>query len=191
MSTHNHQTREEIAEELRWITKAKTDSRHFAPLYEKYFRRIFLFIYKRLDDEHSTADLTSQVFLKAIMNIKRYEFRGLPFSAWLYRIASNEVNMFVRAGKGIRSVSIEDAGLEYLKNEIELTDNEDNEAILLESFEQLSQDEIQYLELRFFENKSFKEVGYVLKITENNAKVKTYRILNKIRTFVNLKTRKL
>ncbi|MDX1627179.1 MAG: sigma factor, partial [Fulvivirga sp.] len=86
-----HMTEEEIARENEWVEEAKRDPQAFGKLYDRYFEGIFQFILRRTDDESLTADLCSQTFLKALQHIKKYEHRGVPFSAWLYRIASNEV----------------------------------------------------------------------------------------------------
>jgi RNA polymerase sigma-70 factor (ECF subfamily) len=185
-----HQTKEDIALELEIIEKAKADPNRFTPLYNKYYKQIFLFVFRRADDEDITADITSQVFLKAILHLPKYEFKGVPFSAWLYRIASNEINQYYRNSKSSRAISMEDAGIERLQEELNEEDGDEKEQLLIEGMNHLSKDEIQYLELRFFEDRSFKEVGYILKITENNAKVKTYRILDKIKKIISDKKKK-
>jgi RNA polymerase sigma-70 factor, ECF subfamily len=187
-----HQTKEDIALELEIIEKAKADPNRFTPLYNKYYKQIFLFIYRRADDEDITADISSQVFLKAILHLPKYEFKGVPFSAWLYRIASNEINQFFRNSKASRAISMEDSGIERLHEELgdDDSDEKEKEKMLMESMNHLTKEEVQYLELRFFEDRSFKEVGYILKITENNAKVKTYRILDKIKKIIGDKKKK-
>jgi RNA polymerase sigma-70 factor (ECF subfamily) len=151
-----------------------------------------LFIYRRADDEDLTSDLTSQVFLKAILNIGKYEFKGVPFSAWLYRIATNEVNQHFRKNSSSRSVSMEDAGLERLKQELPEWNEEDEEKekILMIGIQHLSQEDLQFIEMRFFEDRSFKEMGHIFNITENNAKVKTYRILDKVRKIISERIKK-
>lgn len=187
-----HQTQEDIETELQIIRKAQSDPNRFAPLYDKYYKQIFLFIYRRADDEELSADLCSQVFLKAILNLPKYEFKGVPFSAWLYRIAANEVNQHFRKQKSGRTISMEDAGMERLTQEISELDEDTalKEKILLEGISHLSKDDVQYIELRFFEDRSFKEIGFILNITENNAKVKTYRILDKIRKVISERIKK-
>src|SRR5690606_40648180 len=83
--------------------------------YTTLFRsNIFLFILHRVGDKPTTADLTSQVFFKALTNLSRYQFRGLPFSAWLYRIAVNECNELFRREKRVRYVVLEDGVAENL-----------------------------------------------------------------------------
>jgi RNA polymerase sigma-70 factor (ECF subfamily) len=181
----NHQTNEEIAREQEWIQASRSDPKHFSHIYNKYYKKIFLFIYKRTDNEDLTADLTSHVFLQALINIKKYEFKGLPFSAFLFRIATNEVNLFYRKTKASRSINIEKTDIAELKEELHLGGMADMEEEMLKALEHLNEKEMQLIELRFFDQKSFKEVGYILGMTENNAKVKTYRILDKLRDCLN------
>lgn len=119
--------------------------------------------------------------------------QGFPFSSWLYKIALNEVNEYYRKKNKRRVVSIESTGLERLTNaliegESDLELNE-KRFYLSEALKQLEALEIQLVELRFFEEKSFKEIGYILNITENNAKVRTYRLLDKIKVAVLLNYR--
>ncbi len=180
----------DLPEEARQVEDSKKDPKKFEVLYERYFDQIFGFILNRVNDRNHTADLTSQTFLKALVNIEKFKFQGLPFSAWLYRIAVNECNQFFRDSKNVRFVVFDDffAG----KIEGELVDN--SQALLSgkyqrikDSLQYLSMEEMQLLELRFFEEKPFKEVAYILNITENNAKVRTYRVLDKIKKQLNKK----
>ncbi|MTI20119.1 sigma-70 family RNA polymerase sigma factor, partial [Fulvivirga sp. RKSG066] len=108
---------------------------------------------------------------------------GVPFSAWLYKIAINEVNAFFRQQKKFsRSVNIEDQDINLLITEIDYKEPQIDPHVLIPVLlEQLSEHEIQFIELRFFENYSFKDMGYLLGLTEVNAKVKTYRILKKLK----------
>ena len=96
MTNTYHKSKEELELELQQINAAKANPSHFNVLYEKYFKVIYIFIYKRTLNEHLTADLTSQVFLRALINIKKYKHQGMPFSSWLFRIAFNETNMHFR-----------------------------------------------------------------------------------------------
>ena len=175
-------SQEEVQTEQRIIIEAKSSPEAFRPLYEKYFRKIFLFILHRVGDKSLTADLTSQVFLKALLNIKKYDFRGVPFSAWLYRIALNECNDFFRKNSRNRIVTIEDAAVDTLYEElIASSREEDLKERLPLILQQLSVEELQIIELRFFEQRPFKEVADIIGITENYAKVKVYRILEKMK----------
>ena len=179
-----HQTRDDIEKEEKILRLSKQDPRYFAPIYEKYYDQIFVFIFKRVDDEELTADISSIVFMKCLKNLSRYKFQGVPFSAWLYRIAVNEVNQYFRTEKRReRTVNLKTEHIAGLFEEMEFTEaNEEPEVIIAKLLATLKPEEVQYLEMRFFEGRSFKEIGFYLDITEVNAKVKTYRILNKLRT---------
>ena len=81
------------------VMLAKKDNRAFSLIYERYFERIYLFVYKRVRDEAIAGDVTQDAMLKAMMALPKYEDRGAPFSSWLFRIASNEVNLHFRKAK--------------------------------------------------------------------------------------------
>jgi len=182
-------TEEEIRNELLIIERSKKDAAAFGELYEKYFDRIFNYILRQTDDEELAGDLCSQSFVNALNNLKKYEFRGFPFSAWLYKIAGNEVNKHYRKNKGKKIFSIEELKVRELVEQA--TDDWDEELInrLLQYMTELPTDMVQVLELRFFEDKDFKEIAFILDMTESGAKMRTYRALDKLRTNFNLKVR--
>lgn len=182
-----HLSKEEILQELKCIELAKSDPRYFAPLYDRYYRSIFTFLYRRTGEEELTADLCSQTFLKAMNAIQTFRFQGVPFSAWLYRIALNELNMHFRKHPSARTVSVEEEGLHRLQEEAQCEEDLSEEQTLQAVLSELEPDEVQLIELRFFEEKSFKEVGEILNITENNAKVKTYRLLDRMKKILSMK----
>ena len=182
----HHKSDKDIQLELQQINAAKENPGHFSVLYEKYFKSIYVFVHRRTDDEELAADITSHVFLKAMINIKKYEHKGLPFSAWLFRIAFNEVNMYFRKSSSNRIVSLEQSGIIQIAQEAELTDFSDKLELLTTALKKLDSDDVQLIELRFFEKRSFAEVGEIIGITENNAKVKTYRIIDKLKRLMKL-----
>src|ERR1044072_3989455 len=99
---------DEIQQEYAILQRSKKDTKAFSELYEKYFDRIFNFIYRQTDDEDLAGDITSQTFINALNHLSSYQFRGLPFSAWLYRIARNEINKHYRKNKRKNVFSIEE-----------------------------------------------------------------------------------
>lgn len=164
------------------VQKAKENPQFFAPIYEKYYEAIFIYIHRRIDDEELTADMTAQVFYKCLKSLEKYDFQGVPFSAWLFRIAINEINQFFKQQKSReRSVSLKDKHINILFEELQHHDVKDKHDIVTKLLEQLDATEVQFVELRFFEGRSFKEMGFLLGLTEVNAKVKTYRILAKLK----------
>jgi RNA polymerase sigma-70 factor, ECF subfamily len=177
---------DEIQQEFAILERAKKNPNAFSALYNKYFDRIFNFIYRQIDDEDVTADLCSQAFLSVLKNLNRYEFRGVPFSAWLYKIANNEVNKYYRKKKNDKVFSLEEVRVREL---IDISnDNVDEEMIqrMLEYLRDLPTEMLEVLELRFFEDKNFKEIAFILDITESGAKMRTYRALDRLRSKFNL-----
>ncbi len=168
------------------IKRAKLNSEDFKPLYERYYKKIFKFIFRKLDNKDETADITSLVFIKALVNINNYQTRSLPFSAWLYRIAHNEVMLYFRKVKKERTVYISEEMLFRISEETDEHDLEYLKLKLKKIIEHLNAGELEMIELRFYEGLSFYQIGMILNITENNAKVKMHRILEKIRFKIDL-----
>ena len=104
ISSSYHKTKKEILTEINQVQKAQKNPHHFGPLYNKYYDSIFMYVFKRLDNEHATAEITANVFFKCLQNIGMFKFQGVPFSAWLYKIAINEINHFFRKTKFNQSV---------------------------------------------------------------------------------------
>ena len=90
------------ADERLLVEAAQHDPRRFAALYERNFERVYAYIARRVGDRDAAEDLTSEVFHQALANLGRYEWRGVPFAAWLYRIASNAIaDRFERAARDV------------------------------------------------------------------------------------------
>ena len=167
------------------VQRAKKNPALFAPLYEKYFDQIFIFIYKKTRNEELTGDLTSQVFLKAILNINKYEDRGYPFSSWLYMIASNEVNLHYRKIKKINEIEIQEKDVVHLLDEFKSMNTIEHQEKLIDAMNKLSEKDTEIIYLRYFEKKSFKEIGEILQISHGAAKIKLYRSVEKLKTLFN------
>ena len=171
-------------EEAELIALAQKDQSHFGALYNHYFDQIFRFVFKRLGgDEANTGDITQQTFMKALVNIKKYENRGLPFSSWLYRIAQNEINLFFRRNKSQKEIGVDVSDLNIIMTE--MGDNQDgiseeNQEKLINAINELEKDHADLIELRFFLKVSFKEIADIYSISEANAKMRVYRILEKM-----------
>ncbi len=171
------------AMEAEWqeIQAAQQNPARFRPLYERYYEPIFRFVFRRTADSDLSADLCSQVFLKALQRLGSYQFRGVPFSAWLFRIASNEVAQHYRHNSQKRTVSVEENTLGDVAEEMELDGELWQVEDLVVALDTLKPEELELIELRFFEQRPFKAIAEILNITESNAKVKTYRILERLK----------
>lgn len=163
------------------IVQSQKDIRYFEPLYNAYYKSIYRFVANRIAMHDDAKDITSQTFLKAMSNIRKYKPEGQYFSAWLYRIAFNEIADFYRQKNKRFFINIEDSGIEKLKQEGELDiDTADGQMQLTNALIQLSTDEIQLIQLRFFDDMSYQEMATVLNCTETNARVKTFRTVKKL-----------
>ena len=190
---YKHLHKDEILAEWSLIQEAQKHPAAFATLYSKYFKAIYLFTLRRTDNNSITEDLCTNVFSRALDNIGSYRFKGVPFSAWLYKIALHEIHAFYRKSKKERVVSVSSESLENLckdlKDESESDYKEEIEQKLLEALATLTSEEMLYIELRFFEARSFKEIGDIQQVTENNAKVKTYRIIERLKKIILTQTK--
>ncbi|WNJ21380.1 sigma-70 family RNA polymerase sigma factor [Pontibacter sp. G13] len=182
---HRTQSKEALHLELLQIEAAKKDRRRFGVIYERYYEQIFRFVIKRTADEDLAGDLVSQVFLKAMTHLDKYQFKGVPFSAWLYRIAINEINQYFRQTSKQRVISMDSAQLPLMMEELQERDTTEDIQRMVGALQHLPPEAIEMVELRYFEKLSFRDIGAILGITENNAKVKMYRLLAKIRKLMN------
>jgi RNA polymerase sigma-70 factor, ECF subfamily len=163
------------------IEAAQKEPQQFSVLYNRYYDPVFRFVYRRLDSKDLAADICAQVFLKAMTHLGTYKHRGLPFACWLYRIAGNELRQLFRNSSRHRTLNIETSGMQRMMEELEENSLDEYHAKMLRVLPELPEDELQLVEMRYFEKRHFKEIGEILGITENNAKVRLYRILDKMK----------
>lgn len=164
------------------IAAAKADPQRFAPLYERHFGDVFRFILRRAVNSDLTADLTQQTFLKAMLALPKYELRGTPFRAWLYRIALNELRMHWRKRKEV-VIDITYLEVRGVTEEVGLSVDDEQMQQLAWAMGKLKQEKAQLIELRFMDGLSFAEMGDVLGIGEDAAKMRTHRVLATLRTY--------
>ena len=181
INPHFHHTNQQLSEELVIIEAAKLNPEKFAPLYNKYYKQIFNYVYQRMDSKDTAFDITGQVFLKALTNLQKYQFKGVPFASWLYRIAHNEVMQLFRTQKDKRAINADVGDLRFICEENEEPFFEEYIPTIKKLIQELNSDDLQMVELRFFEKRPFKEIAEILDITEVNAKVRMYRIIEKLK----------
>lgn len=167
-------------QEKQAIDAARSDPTRFAPLYEAYFAAIFRFVHRRTGSKDLTADLTQQAFLKAMLALPRYNDRGIPFKAWLYRIALNEVRMYWRKKKEVH-MDLSALEVRGLAGEVGVEDGAGDQQRLLRALGRLDQGRQQLIEMRYFDGLAFAEIGQILGIGEDAAKMRTHRVLRTMR----------
>jgi len=179
----------EQAEERLLVEAAQRDPARFAELYERNFERVYAFIARRVGDRDATEDLTSDTFHKALANLRRFEWRGVPFAAWLLRIAANAIaDRGQRAGRELVVDDPPELGAEASA----LVDLEEVEhrARLFRLVEQLPEDQKSVIAMRFAEEKSIREIAEALGRTEGAVKQLQFRGLQSLRAEIKIKTRK-
>ncbi len=176
-----HQSDTRIQSELQIIEKSKINPQHFAPLYNEYYESIFRYVIKRINDTDLACDITSNIFVKAITNLSKYEYRGLPFSSWLFRIAKSEVYQSFRDQKVKRTVSIDKVTIVQVFEELDVDGLDEHKEKLKKVLRKINEKDLMLIEMRYFEKRSYREIGEILSVTENNAKVKTFRALQKLK----------
>jgi RNA polymerase sigma-70 factor (ECF subfamily) len=137
---------------------AAMDEEAWRAAYQCYFPSVFRLAYVRVLNQAAAEDIAAKVYLEAIASIGRYQYRGVPFRAWLFRIASNEVSDYIKQQRRKPQVSIEDAG------ELALEDSGDIEirADLLEALDLLTELQKNVVVLRFIAGCTLSEVAQVL-----------------------------
>lgn len=159
----------------------------FGRLYEQYVGRIFNYIYYRTGNVYDAEDLTERVFIRALHHIRRYSQRGLPFSAWLYRIAHNLVANWHRDNSRRKEIPLDDGLLTGLTGgfpEHELMQVEEQDR-LLSVIRCLPAERQQLLILKFVDHLSNAEIGQIMGRTEGAIKSLYHRTLLVVRDELN------
>ena len=162
---------------------ASGDKEAFGVLYETYVERIYNYVYYRTGNTHDAEDLTARVFYRALNHIHNYTDRGLPFSAWLYRIAHNLIANWHRDKSRHQEIPLSDAPtLQYkgISPEAAAAQNQDREA-LLGIIRHLPPERQHLLILKFVEDLSNGEIGVIMGRSEGAVKSLYHRILVSLR----------
>ena len=159
------------------------DREAFGALYERYVERIFNYVYYRTGNVHDAEDLTARVFYRALHHIQNYTDRGVPFSAWLYRIAHNLIANWHRDRSRHQEIPLDDAPTIHYKGEppeVALMQGQDRDA-LLKLIRHLPSERQHLLILKFVEHMSNAEIGETMGRSEGAVKSLYHRTLLALR----------
>ena len=165
------------SDERHLVEAAQKDPLRFGDLYESNFERVYAYILRRVRDRAEAEDLTAEVFHQALAHLKNFEWRGLPFSAWLFRIASNSIaDRWKRAAKETATPLDEEiasgaAGPEEIEQQ----------ARAFRQVAGLPADQRRVIEMRFAQEKSIREIARELGRTEGAVKQLQFRGLDTLR----------
>lgn len=156
------------------VEAAQRDPSRFAELYERNFHRVYAYITRRVNERACAEDLTAQVFHEALAGIGKFEWRGVPFAAWLLKIASRAVaDHWKRAGResGTRSPEAEPSG----------EDETERSAMLFQLVERLPEAQYRVIQMRFVEQKSIREIAREMARSEGAVKQLQFRAIENLR----------
>lgn len=170
---------------IRLQTEAAKEAR-LAGLYDEYFDKIARYAYARTGDRTAAEDIAGEVFLKALESLKKYEERGLPMEAWLFKIAHNQVVDHFREAAKTKTVPIET---------VKIADKDDPQTTVETKMEmqrvtvamnQLTAEQAEVIRLRFFSGLSSREVGEMLGKNDGAVREMQRAAMEKIRNLMNI-----
>jgi RNA polymerase sigma-70 factor, ECF subfamily len=161
-------------EEKLLVEAAQSDPARFAELYELHFHRVYAYIARRVVDRHSVEDLTADVFREALAGIGKFEWRGVPFAAWLLRIASRTVaDHWKRNGRETGDLTPESEPIEQAEIE--------RSAMLFQLVDRLPEAQFRVIHMRFVEQKSIREIAREMDRSEGAVKQLQLRAIENLR----------
>jgi RNA polymerase sigma-70 factor (ECF subfamily) len=183
--SNEHADDQILADEAELVAAAQRDPHEFGPLYERYVDQIYRFAYRRTGNHADAEDVTAQTFQQAIAALPAYEWRGLPFGAWLYRIASNII--YRRGRTSSREVSVEDVSVfarsdeSYGEDPADLIGARSDAEALLSAIRTLPDDQQRALILKFARGLRNREIGEELGRSEGAIKQLVHRAMVNLR----------
>ena len=177
--------------EIELLNRIKNNPAEFSVLFKEYYKPIFGYIFRRTGNFDETADIVSDTFLKAFKSINSFSYRGISIKIWLYRIATNEFNLYYRHRRKSNSLfeKIDTDNQELLINSLS-KDKEELESelikheqylIVLYALKKLPLKYQNAISLRYFEGKDNKEIMEILSVKEGTLKSLLSRGLKKLK----------
>jgi RNA polymerase sigma-70 factor (ECF subfamily) len=156
------------------IEAAQRDPRHFAQIYENNFDRVYAFVASRIRNRAEAEDLTAEVFHQALAKLERFEWRGVPFSAWLLRIATNAIHDHWRNHRdAISDSDLPDRGVDEIA---------ERRAVLVQLLDRIPNDQRAVVTRRFIHGRSIAEIAKELNRSEGAVKQLQFRALQTLRS---------
>ena len=155
------------------VEAAQADRTRFLDLYDRHFHRVYAYALRRTGNRADAEDVTSEVFHRALVNLSGYEWRGIPFVAWLYRIAAHELSD--RRRRAAREAVTQPPDVETNTPEFE------RRVLLFQLVERLPPDQRRVVEMRFGDGKSIQETAAAVGRSEGAVKQLQRRALENLR----------
>ena len=152
-----------------------------ASLYEEYYDKIARYIFVRLGDQAEAEDLSSEVFLKALRSLDSYKERGIAMRAWLFKIAHNLVIDHFRKAAKYKTVPIDTVQIAAGEDPLQTAETNIEIEKVTRAMEQLTREQREVLELRFFGGLTSKETGGILKKSDGAVREMQHAAIEKLR----------
>jgi RNA polymerase sigma-70 factor, ECF subfamily len=175
----------ELAADRLLVESAQKDPHKFAELYDKYFCLVYAYTARRVADRATAEDLTSEVFQKALEYLPKFVWRGVPFGAWLLRIATNIV--VDRTRQAAREQNLDDDHEDATQISYFSLEEVEERELLFRLVDRLPEDQRRVIELRFAEEKSIREISEELGRSEGAVKQLQFRGLQTLRAELHAK----
>jgi RNA polymerase sigma-70 factor (ECF subfamily) len=177
--------------ESEWLARIKADPSVFSEVFQQYYHPIFGYIFRRTANFDDAADIAAETFLNAFRHIQRFNYRGISIKVWLYRIATNEINLYFRHRRKKNSfMSLQEAEStqilsHHLKDDRTVLEAElvrhQQFLTILSHLKKLPVNYQEVLALRYFEGKDNREIGQIMGLKEGTIKSLLSRGLDKLR----------
>lgn len=171
------------------VEQAKVDSEAFGQLYDYYFPKMYAFITAQVGDKMTAEDVVSNVFMKVLENLSKYQNRGLPFGAWLFKVARNVLfDHYAKSNKSAVSSLDETMEIKDGKKEnspLHQAKQAELKNKVVEVMNKLPDRELSVLQMKFFSGLTNREIAVALDLSEQNVGIILYRVLRKIKPDLN------
>ena len=176
------QPEEEVLEEWQLVRNAqKYDEDALQKLYEKYYPKIYNYAFLQMGDVHAAEDLTSDVMLKMLESIQKYSFRGLPFGAWVFRIARNRLIDLHRRRKRRGEVDLSETISGTLASPESMAERALERGQIQIALKHLTDEQRQVIVLKFIQGFDNRSVGRIMGRSEGAVKSLQHRALGRLR----------
>lgn len=175
----------QLDEERQLVEQAKFNTQSFAHLYDIYFHKVYAFVASKVNNRDDAEDITSEVFIKVLEGLHGFEWKGVPFGAWIFRIARNCLIDYYQKSSKRRNTSIEEAydihEDEEKASPLKNASREELAEMVKKVMKNLDERELTVVQLKFFSGLSNREIAATLDISESNVGVILFRTLKKIK----------
>jgi RNA polymerase sigma factor (sigma-70 family) len=176
--------RADLSYESQLVEKAKQDTSAVGELYELYFPRVYAFVAAKVNDQSDAEDVVSTAFMKIVEFLPSYQDRGLPFGAWVFKIARNCLYDFYAKSSKNQSTDLDEAKeIHDEKNPSPHNEAKENEtkSKILKVMDELPERDASIIQLKFFSGLNNREIAGALRLTESHVGIILYRTLRKMK----------